>query len=85
MFVEAFQSIDDLVHTVRRVQFTNLQVLYLLEAIRRRWPCQRLRVADRGLREGILMELMSADKEKLWGQNITYLEVYCACLAIFFS
>ncbi|WP_374730187.1 Ppx/GppA phosphatase family protein [Stappia sp.] len=33
----------------------------ILEAIRRRWPCQRLRVADRGLREGILMELMSAD------------------------
>jgi exopolyphosphatase/guanosine-5'-triphosphate,3'-diphosphate pyrophosphatase len=34
----------------------------ILEAIRRRWPCQRLRVADRGLREGILMELMSADR-----------------------
>ena len=33
----------------------------ILEAIRRRWPCQRLRVADRGLREGILMELMAAD------------------------
>lgn len=33
----------------------------ILEAIRRRWTCQRLRVADRGLREGILMELMSAD------------------------
>nr|WP_318246101.1 Ppx/GppA phosphatase family protein [Stappia indica] len=34
----------------------------ILEAIRRRWPCQRLRVADRGLREGILMELMAADQ-----------------------
>jgi exopolyphosphatase/guanosine-5'-triphosphate,3'-diphosphate pyrophosphatase len=33
----------------------------ILEAIRRRWPCERLRVADRGLREGILTELMSAD------------------------
>lgn len=33
----------------------------ILEAIRRRWTCQRLRVADRGLREGILTELMSAD------------------------
>ncbi|MHC5654230.1 Ppx/GppA phosphatase family protein [Stappia sp. ICDLI1TA098] len=33
----------------------------ILEAIRRRWPCQRLRVADRGLREGMLMELMAAD------------------------
>ncbi|WP_310619893.1 Ppx/GppA phosphatase family protein [Flexibacterium corallicola] len=34
----------------------------ILEAIRRRWPCERLRVADRGLREGILMEMMAADK-----------------------
>lgn len=33
----------------------------ILEAIRRRWTCSRLRVADRGLREGILTELMSAD------------------------
>lgn len=35
----------------------------ILEAIRRRWPCPRLRVADRGLREGILMELMAADRK----------------------
>ncbi len=33
----------------------------ILEGIRRRWPCQRLRVADRGLREGILVELMARD------------------------
>ncbi len=33
----------------------------ILEAIRRRWPCDRLRVADRGLREGMLVELMVAD------------------------
>lgn len=33
----------------------------ILEALRRRWPCERMRVADRGLREGILVELMSAD------------------------
>lgn len=33
----------------------------ILEAIRRRWTCSRLRVADRGLREGILTELMAAD------------------------
>ncbi len=33
----------------------------ILEAFRRRWPCPRLRVADRGLREGILVELMTAD------------------------
>nr|WP_246409173.1 Ppx/GppA phosphatase family protein [Kaistia hirudinis] len=33
----------------------------ILEAIRRRWPCERLRVADRGLREGILVEMMTED------------------------
>jgi len=34
----------------------------ILEAFRRRWPCERLRVADRGLREGVLVELMGDDK-----------------------
>ena len=33
----------------------------ILEAFRRRWRCDRLRVADRGLREGLLVELMSKD------------------------
>ncbi|NLH80800.1 MAG: Ppx/GppA family phosphatase [Phyllobacteriaceae bacterium] len=33
----------------------------ILEAIRRRWRCDRLRVADRGLREGMLTELMIGD------------------------
>lgn len=33
----------------------------ILEAIRRRWRCDRLRVADRGLREGMLTELMMDD------------------------
>ena len=33
----------------------------ILEAFRRAFPCARLRVADRGLREGILIELMRAD------------------------
>ncbi len=33
----------------------------ILDAIRAKWPSDRLRVADRGLREGILTELMSAD------------------------
>jgi exopolyphosphatase / guanosine-5'-triphosphate,3'-diphosphate pyrophosphatase len=33
----------------------------ILEAIRRCWPSPRLRVADRGLREGILSELMADD------------------------
>jgi exopolyphosphatase/guanosine-5'-triphosphate,3'-diphosphate pyrophosphatase len=31
----------------------------ILEAMLRLWPCQRLRVADRGLREGILANLMA--------------------------
>jgi exopolyphosphatase/guanosine-5'-triphosphate,3'-diphosphate pyrophosphatase len=34
----------------------------ILEAIRRAFPAERLRIADRGLREGILMQLMSADR-----------------------
>ena len=33
----------------------------ILEAIRQVFPCRRLRVADRGLREGMLVELMRAD------------------------
>lgn len=33
----------------------------ILEAFHRRWPCERLRVADRGLREGILVQMMSED------------------------
>lgn len=33
----------------------------ILEAMLRMWPCTRLRVADRGLREGILTTLMAED------------------------
>jgi exopolyphosphatase/guanosine-5'-triphosphate,3'-diphosphate pyrophosphatase len=33
----------------------------ILEAVLRTWPCDRLRVADRGLREGILATLMAED------------------------
>jgi exopolyphosphatase/guanosine-5'-triphosphate,3'-diphosphate pyrophosphatase len=29
----------------------------ILEAVQRLWPCQRLRVADRGLREGLLLSM----------------------------
>lgn len=36
----------------------------ILEAIRLVWPSERLRVADRGLREGILSELMA--EEGVW-------------------
>ena len=37
----------------------------ILEAIRREFPCRRLRVADRGLREGMLVQMMRADG--VWG------------------
>ncbi|WP_395665107.1 Ppx/GppA phosphatase family protein [Methylocella sp.] len=33
----------------------------ILEAIRRRFPAERVRIADRGLREGILMQLIDED------------------------
>ncbi len=39
----------------------------ILEAIRAVWPSERLRVADRGLREGILSELMADDG--VWRNN----------------
>jgi exopolyphosphatase/guanosine-5'-triphosphate,3'-diphosphate pyrophosphatase len=38
----------------------------ILEAIRRAFPCRRLRVADRGLREGMLVQMMRADG--VWGR-----------------
>ena len=31
----------------------------ILQAVQEIWPCSRVRVADRGLREGILMSLMA--------------------------
>ena len=34
----------------------------ILEAIRGRFPAERIRIADRGLREGILSQLMRADR-----------------------
>jgi len=37
----------------------------ILEAIRRAFPCPRLRVADRGLREGMLVQMMRDDGT--WG------------------
>jgi len=39
----------------------------IFEAIRRAFPSKRVRIADRGLREGILVELMTADG--LWGEG----------------
>ncbi|MBO9708102.1 MAG: Ppx/GppA family phosphatase [Caulobacter sp.] len=35
----------------------------ILQAVQELWPCSRVRVADRGLREGLLMSLMS-DQQK---------------------
>jgi exopolyphosphatase / guanosine-5'-triphosphate,3'-diphosphate pyrophosphatase len=39
----------------------------ILEAIRREFPCRRVRVADRGLREGMLVQMMRADG--VWGHS----------------
>ncbi len=39
----------------------------IFEAIRRAFPCERVRIADRGLREGILMQLMASDR--VWSQD----------------
>jgi exopolyphosphatase / guanosine-5'-triphosphate,3'-diphosphate pyrophosphatase len=39
----------------------------ILDAIRRVFPCERLRVADRGLREGMLVEMMRTDN--VWAQR----------------
>src|SRR3954467_13345397 len=39
----------------------------ILEAIRRAFPCERLRVADRGLREGMLVQMMREDG--VWGDT----------------
>jgi exopolyphosphatase/guanosine-5'-triphosphate,3'-diphosphate pyrophosphatase len=42
----------------------------ILEAIRRVFPCARLRVADRGLREGMLVQMMRADE--VWAHSSDY-------------
>jgi exopolyphosphatase/guanosine-5'-triphosphate,3'-diphosphate pyrophosphatase len=41
----------------------------ILDAIRRAFPCPRLRVADRGLREGMLVQMMREDG--VWGARQT--------------
>ena len=43
----------------------------IFEAIRRAFPCSRVRIADRGLREGILIEMMQADGVWRPGQSHT--------------
>ena len=42
----------------------------ILVAIQRLWPCPRLRVADRGLREGLLTEMMNRDNA--WQRRAGY-------------
>ena len=39
----------------------------IFEAIRRAFPSERVRIADRGLREGILMQMMTADR--IWSRD----------------
>ncbi len=39
----------------------------IFEAIRRTFPAERVRIADRGLREGILMEMMASDR--IWSRD----------------
>jgi exopolyphosphatase/guanosine-5'-triphosphate,3'-diphosphate pyrophosphatase len=34
----------------------------ILQAVQELWPCARVRVADRGLREGLLLSLIAADR-----------------------
>ncbi len=39
----------------------------ILQAVQELWPCERVRVADRGLREGILLSLMAAGRDARHG------------------
>jgi exopolyphosphatase / guanosine-5'-triphosphate,3'-diphosphate pyrophosphatase len=41
----------------------------IFEAIRREWPTERVRVADRGLREGILISLIDQDRAERAGRG----------------
>ncbi len=36
----------------------------ILQAVQEVWPCERVRVADRGLREGLLLSLMSLEQRR---------------------
>jgi exopolyphosphatase/guanosine-5'-triphosphate,3'-diphosphate pyrophosphatase len=36
----------------------------ILQAIQELWPCERVRVADRGLREGMLLSLMATNRRR---------------------
>ena len=43
----------------------------ILEAIIRMWPVGRMRIADRGLREGILLGLMAQDGHSI-GERVVH-------------
>ena len=53
--------VEDLPDGVRSKRAWSMIERTEMEAIRRAFPCPRLRVADRGLREGILVKMMRAD------------------------
>ena len=36
----------------------------ILQAVQELWPCERVRVADRGLREGLLLSLMATNHRR---------------------
>lgn len=40
----------------------------IFEAIRRAFPCERLRIADRGLREGLLVKMM--ERDGVWRRSL---------------
>ena len=63
-------EIDDKHHLLKpgaKVADLVLAGCAILEAIRRAFPCERLRVADRGLREGMLVQMMREDG--VWGDT----------------
>ncbi|MEI9965864.1 MAG: Ppx/GppA phosphatase family protein [Caulobacteraceae bacterium] len=41
----------------------------ILQAVQELWPCERVRVADRGLREGLLMSLMAKPPRRRRGRR----------------
>jgi exopolyphosphatase/guanosine-5'-triphosphate,3'-diphosphate pyrophosphatase len=43
----------------------------ILTAVQEMWPCRRVRVADRGLREGLLLSLMSSQRRGRTRRNRT--------------
>lgn len=72
-------EVSGAIHRLRRMSYTErvangcigveradlvLAGCAIFEAIRRAFPAERVRIADRGLREGILQQLIAADRAK---------------------